>query len=431
LMLKLYSLKVREVLIPKAGPQRVFGLATLINTTGLGLVVTAMTLYFTRVAHLSTEQLGVGMTLAAIVGILGGIPIGRLADRRGPREVARTTLLVQGGVTFCYVFVHGFVPFLIVASLEMLCINAYVAADGALMRRISDGDASLPNIMQAIGNLGVSVGAIGCAIAVTIGTTLAYRWLIIVNALTFVGTWALFRRLPRYDPLPKPTGQGGRRIALADKPFVVYAALAGLMSMQYWVIARPLPLWVADRTDAPRWIIPALLILSTIVVVLFQVRAGRNVDTVARGGTALRRSGVIFLVSCSLIGLAAGIPEWITIVLLVGAVTIHTIGELYYSAGSFIVSFGLAPEHAQGEYQGLAGIGLFVGGASSSVLMIGVVLSLGRIGWVGLGGLFLLLGLAAPVVVRWGERTRPAVAHTEMPESAAGATELTALRENL
>jgi MFS family permease len=431
-MLKFHSLKLREALIPKPGPQRVFGLATLINTTGLGLVVTAMTLYFTRVAHLSTEQLGVGMTLAAIVGILGGIPIGHLADRRGPREVVRMTLLIQGGVTFCYIFVHGFVPFLIVASLEMLCINAYVAADGVLMRRIGgDGDASVPNIMQAIGNLGVSVGAVGCGIAVTIDTALAYRWLIIINALTFVGAWAVLWRLPHYDPLPKPEGQGGRWIALADKPFVVYAALAGLMSMQYWVIVRPLPLWVADHTDAPRWIIPALLILSTVVVILFQVHVGRKVDTIRRGGAALRRSGVIFLVSCSIIGLAAGIPEWITILLLIGAVTIHTIGELYYSAGSFVVSFGLPPEHAQGEYQGLAGIGLFVGGASSSVLMIGLVLSLGRIGWVGLGGLFFLLGLAAPAVVRWGERTRPAVANPETPGNAIVASELTTLRENL
>ncbi len=431
LMLKFDSLKMREALIPKPGPQRVFGLATLINTTGLGLVVTAMTLYFTRVAHLSTEQLGIGMTLAAIVGILGGIPIGRLADRRGPGEVARLTLLIQGGVTFCYIFVHGFVPFLIVASLEMLCINSYVAADGALMRRISDGDASVPNIMQAIGNLGVSVGAVGCGIAVAIGTGLAYRSLIIINALTFVGAWAVLLRLPHYDPLPKPEGHGGRRIALADKPFVVYAVLAGLMSMQYWVIVRPLPLWVADHTDAPRWIIPALLILSTIVVILGQVRVGRNVDTIRRGGAALRRSGIIFLVSCAIIGLATGIPEWITILLLVGAVIIHTIGELYYSAGSFVVGFGLAPEHAQGEYQGLAGIGLFIGGASSSVLMIGVVLSLGRIGWIGLGALFLLLGLAAPAVVRWGERTRPVAANPDVPENAIVASELTTLRENL
>jgi hypothetical protein len=418
-MLKLQSLRVHEALIPNRGPQRIFGLAMLINTFGLGLVITAMTLFYTRVVHLSTEQVGVGMTVAAIIGILAGIPVGHLADRRGPREVARTTLLVQGGVTFCYVFIHGFVAFLIVASLEMLCINAYVAVDGVLMRRVSAGDASVPNVIEAIGNLGASMGALGCGVAVAIGTAQAYRSLVIANALTFVGAWAVLGRLPHYDPLPKQKGQDGRWIALADKPFVVYAALAGLMSMQYWVIARPLPLWVADHTSDPRWIVPALLIMNTVLVILFQVRFGRNVDTIRRGGTALRRAGVMFLLSCSVIGLAAGISEWISVLLLIGAVGIHTMGEIHFGAGSFAVGYNMPPEHAQGQYQGLAGIGMFVGGATSSVLMIGLVLSLGRIGWIGLGVLFALLGLAAPAVTRWGERTRPAVADPETPEKAA------------
>lgn len=418
-MVKLQSLRMREALIPSRGPQRIFGLATLINTFGLGLVITAMTLFYTRVVHLSTEQVGIGMTVAAIVGILAGIPVGQLTDRRGPREVARVTLLVQGGVTFCYIFIHGFVAFLVVASLEMLCINAYVPADRVLMRRIGgDADASVPNVIEAIGNLGISVGALGCGAAVAIGTAQAYRLLVIVNALTFVAAWAILGRLPRYDPVPRQKGQGGRWIALADKPFLVYTAIAGLMSMQYWVIARPLPLWIADHTNDPRWIIPALLLINTALIILFQVRVGRKVDTIRRGGGALRRSGVLFLISCSVIGLAAGIPEWISLLLLIGAVAIHTIGELYFTAGSFAISYGMAPEHAQGQYQGLAGIGMFVGGAASSVLMIGLVLSLGRIGWIGLGVLFALLGLAAPAVARWGERTRPAVPDPETSQQA-------------
>jgi hypothetical protein len=421
-MLKFQSLRVHEALIPNRGPQRIFGLAMLINTFGLGLVITAMTLFYTRVAHLSTEQVGIGLTLAAIVGILAGIPVGHLADRCGPREVARTTLLLQGGVTFCYIFVHGFVAFLIVASLEMLCINAYVAVDGALIRRISAGDASVPNVIEAIGNLGASMGALGCGVAVAIGTTQAYRSLVIANALTFVGAWAVLGRLPHYDPLPKQQGQGGRWIVLADKPFVVYAALAGLMSMQYWVIARPLPLWVADHTSDPRWIVPALLIMNTVLVIALQVRIGRNVDTIRRGGVALRRAGVMFLFSCSVIGLAAGIPEWISVLLLIGAAVIHTIGEVYFGAGSFAVGYNMPPEHAQGQYQGLLGIGMFVGGATSSVLMIGLVLSVGRFGWVGLGVLFALLGLAAPAVARWGERTRPAVADPETSQQAVAAS---------
>jgi MFS family permease len=72
------------------------------------------------------------------------------------------------------------------------------------------------------------------------------------------------------------------------------------------------------------------------------------------------------------------------------------------------MDFGLAPEHAQGQYQGLAGLGTGIGQAASPVLLIGVVLSFGRLGFAVLGICFALLGLMAPALARWGERTRPA-----------------------
>jgi hypothetical protein len=337
----------------------------------------------------------------------------------GPREVARAVLPVQAVVTICYVFIHGFVPFVIVASLEIICLTAFLAVNRALMRRVGgDGNAALPNVMAAIGNLAISVGALVCGIAVAIGTAQAFRSLIIVNALTFVCAWAVLGRLPRYEPLPKPEGHNKPWIALTDGAFLTFVVLDAVMSMQFSVIMTPLPLWVVGYTQAPRWIVPVFLVINTALVVLLQVRVGRNVDTVQRGGAALRRSGVIFLVSCSMIGLAAGVPEWISLLCLISAVAIHTIGELYYTAASFAVSFGLAPASAQGQYQGLLGIGMSVGAAVSPVLMIGLVLSLGRVGWVGLGGLFALSGLAAPAVARWGARTRLAVADPKVPETA-------------
>lgn len=397
-------------LVPEPGPQRVYGLAMLVNTFGFGLIVTAMTLYFTRVVHLSTGQVGLGLTIAGLVGLLAGIPTGDFADRHGPREMVRGTLLVQFVVTFCYVFIHGFPAFVAVASMEMLGFGAYGAASGALLRRVGGENATAyRSVTRAIGNLGMSLGALGCAVAVQIGTPVAYRSLIVVNALTFLASWVILGRLPRYEPLPKP--ESGRRwVALADMPFVAYAALAGALSMQYWVISGPLPLWVVGHTNAPRWSVPLFLLVNTALVILFQVRVGRKVETVRQGGTGLLRAGVIFLFSCSAIGLATGIPGWAALLLIAAAVALHTFGELLFAAASFAIDFGLAPAHAQGQYQGLAGIGFGAGAAAAPVLMIGLALSLGRVGWTGLGVMFCLLGLLGPALARWGERTRPSSA---------------------
>jgi MFS family permease len=121
---------------------------------------------------------------------------------------------------------------------------------------------------------------------------------------------------------------------------------------------------------------------------------------------------VIFLVSCSAMGLATGVPAWAALLLLAAAVIVHTYGELWQSSAMFALDFGLAPPHAQGQYQGLVGMGNGAGQALSPFVLVGLVLSGGRLGFVLLGAWFALLGLAAPAVARSGERTRPVTLET-------------------
>ena len=72
---------MRFALLPEPGPQRVYGLATLVNTFGFGLVVTSLVLYFTRVVHLGSLQVGLGLTISGLIGLVAGVPVGALADR--------------------------------------------------------------------------------------------------------------------------------------------------------------------------------------------------------------------------------------------------------------------------------------------------------------------------------------------------------------
>ena len=165
------------------------------------------------------------------------------------------------------------------------------------------------------------------------------------------------------------------------------------------------------------------------MVVLFQVRVGKKVQTIGEGGAAFRRAGVIFLVSCTAIGLAAGLPAWAAVLLLAAAVIVHSYGELWQSSGMFALDFGLAPPHAQGQYQGLAGMGNFAGQALSPFILIGLVLTGGRLGFILLGAWFALLGLAAPAIARWGEQTRPAAPPPEVDAAAETAVEQAAVAD--
>ena len=144
-------------------------------------------------------------------------------------------------------------------------------------------------------------------------------------------------------------------------------------------------------------------------MIAFQVRVGRNVTTLRQGGAALRRAGLLFVVSCCSIGFTAGLPSWAALLLLAAAIAVLSAGELNHAAGTFTLDFGLAPAHAQGQYQGLAGLGLGAGGAAAPTLMIGLCLTFGT-GRLGRARRVLRRssGSPRPAIARRGERTRPA-----------------------
>jgi hypothetical protein len=367
-----------------------------------------MTLYAIRVVHLTAARTGLAMTIAGLVSLLTTMPIGRMADRHGPREVLRLALLTWAAASAGYVFLaHSFVSFLLVGIVEWLALTSTTTGTVALVRRVGGSDATtFRSQTTALLNLGMSLGIATAGVALELNTATAYRALILGNALSCLIGAAVLSRLPRYEPLP-----GAREespfTALRDRAFVAYTALSGALSMQYFVLILLLPAWVVFHTNAPRWTVSAFMIVNTVMVVLFQVRIGKRVQTLRQGGAAWRRAGAIFLVSCSAMGLAAGLPAWAAGLLLAAAVIVHTCGEMWQSSGMFALDFGLAPAHAQGQYQGLAGIGNFAGQALSPIILVGLVLSEGRLGFVLLGAWFALLGLAGPAVARWGERTRP------------------------
>lgn len=79
-----------------------------------------------------------------------------------------------------------------------------------------------------------------------------------------------------------------------------------------------LPLWITERTGAPERLVSALFILNTGAVTLFQVHTARSVTGLGTAARALRRSGVLMLLTCTVLALSAGTPPWAAITALVG-----------------------------------------------------------------------------------------------------------------
>ncbi|MFG1687177.1 hypothetical protein ACGFNP_43945 [Nonomuraea sp. NPDC049269] len=250
--------------------------------------------------------------------------------------------------------------------------------------------------------------------AVQVDTLMAYRLLVVGNAVAFAASAIILVRLPPVPP--GPVVRGPRWIALRDRPYLLLTGLDGIMAVQFKVLTVAIPLWLVGATAAPRWLVSGTMLISTVMVVALQVRASRGIDSPVAGGGAYRRAGVAFLISCSLVPLSAGLPGWAAAALLIAAVVIHTVGELWHSAAGFEVSFALAPAHATGQYLGVFGLGAGLAEGLGPALLIALCITWGAPGWYVVGGLFALTGLAAPLAVRWAERQR----HSRPPHATTG-----------
>ncbi len=176
-------------------------------------------------------------------------------------------------------------------------------------------------------------------------------------------------------------------------------ALTGLLSLHKPVLTVALPLWVAQRTDAPRTLVSVLLVVNTVLTVLLQVPLSRGADGLVGGVRTIRRSGVALALACVLLGLASGRSSgWAAGLLVAGAVVL-TVGELWQSAGGWGLSYDLAPTDRYGQYQGVYALGNGIRDTFGPATVTALALVVGLPGWLLLAAGFAVVGLAmAPLL---------------------------------
>ncbi len=180
--------------------------------------------------------------------------------------------------------------------------------------------------------------------------------------------------------------------------------LAGVLVVFESFLAVLMPVWISEHTDAPRWTVSLTFALSSVMVVLLQTRVARGVETPRDGALALRRSGPAVAVAVLIVYAASHVPGMAAMSLLLAGTAVLTLGEMVFAAGEYAVSFGLAPDHAQGEYQGVFGLGTGLGTAVAPPLLNALCLMAGPAGWLALCGLVIAAGTAVPPVVRRAEK---------------------------
>ncbi|MGI5429082.1 MFS transporter [Streptomyces sp. CA-179760] len=408
---------IRKVL-PWSRTVWVLSLSTLARSVGHGIVVTISVLYFTRSVGIEAGQVGLGLTLAAIAGMLASIPAGRLADVVGARGASVGYVLLQAVALWGYALVGGFGGFLLAASVVAVAESGSTAARGALVARAVPGTDRLRTraYLRSVTNVGFSVGTVAGGLALDAGSRTVYIAELLAGGAVFAVAGVTLLAIPELPPVAVDRGEP-RWAVLRDRPYVAVGLLNAVLITNSGILNVALPLWIAERTEAPTSVFAGLLLINTVLVVFGQVPVSRGAEDVRGGARAMRRSGLWLAGCCVLFAFAAGRPSWFAVGVLAAGVVVHTMGELLYSAGSWALSYELAPEHAHGQYQGLFGLTTQLGTAVTPAVTTLLIIGHGMAGWAVLAALLAAAGLAAPALARWAERTRPHPA-TPLPADA-------------
>ncbi|MFC8199295.1 MFS transporter [Streptomyces sp. NPDC057298] len=413
-------------LVPPAGPQRVLALAQLSNSVGDGAYYVTSALYFTHVVGLAPARVGLGLTIAWAVGSVVGVPLGRLADRRGPRGTAVLLALATSLAVASFLVVRGFVPFVLAACAYATAQSGLAAARQALLAGLVSRQerTGLLAHLQSTLNAGLAVGAGLGGLALHAGTQAAYLTVFALDAASFLLCAVVLLRLPAVEPAHTRAGvaqehvKGGTPGVLHDRPYAVVTLLNTVLLLRMPLLSLGIPLWIAERTEAPTWLVSALFVLNTGAVMLFQVRMARGVTGAASATRAVRRSGLVMLASCAVFALSAGVSPWVAVGLLTVGAVLQVVAEMQQSAGSWQLSFDLAPADRVGEYQGFFGTGVTVARTLGPLVLTALLVGWGTPGWLLLGGLMLAASYAMGPAVRWATAGGPVAPRVRQPVPA-------------
>jgi MFS family permease len=389
------------------------------ESVGQGVLVATVVFYMLRIVGLSAAEVGLGVTIGVIVGVAVSVPVGVLADRTNPLTAAVALTALRAGPVIGYTLVNSFSAYLLVAVLQAITFSGARVTGAAMIPTVFPVEACVRARAAArvTTNIGMTAGVGIGAAAVVLGSGPAYRVLYVAAGAALVLAAFLFRRLRRYQHTPESAGStpappraeraaAPRRVdVLRDRPYLAVTVITTLLATCDPLLVVGLPLWISEATDAPRWIYPVAIAVNTIGVAVLQLRLSRLGETTVGAGRALRAAGAALAVACLLWGTAGqATAAWVAAALVLGGTVAHLLGELTFSAGGWGVSYGLAPNNAHGQYQGVYETGIQLAAGIMPVVAGVFLISHGLVGWSIVGLVMLLAGLLAPVTVAWALR---------------------------
>ena len=86
---------------------------SVLSAFGEGAFLTGSAVFFTVIVGLSAQQVGLGLSIAALARFVMSVPLGRMADRVGAKRMWQVTSAVEAVLYAAWPFLVGFWQFVV------------------------------------------------------------------------------------------------------------------------------------------------------------------------------------------------------------------------------------------------------------------------------------------------------------------------------
>ncbi|WP_141879303.1 MFS transporter [Homoserinimonas aerilata] len=381
---------------------RILITAGFVLTLGRGVFLTLTVLYFTLIVGLGAFEVAIVLTVSSAFGAAASVVAGHLSDRYSSRILVVVFQILSAIALTSYVFAENFSTALLLACLYSVTSSAASAVRSAIIARAFEGEVRVNAraVLHTVTNVGIAIGSAAAGVALLFNTPFAFRATMVIAGVVILGSVLPLLRLPeRVNASAQPTtvtSDTGTTTAIApgrspyrDPRYLALTAFGTLFGLQFGLAEIGMPLWILHHTDAPISMVSLLLIVNTIMVIAFQIRASRGTNDVRHAGNIVAVAGLLMAGACGIYAASGYVSFWFAIVFLLIATLAHSLAEVLGTSGQWGLSFELADQRRAGAYQGVYGLSWPVS-AMLSPLIITAAVSNGVLGWAGLTALLLL-----------------------------------------
>ncbi|MEV4279184.1 MFS transporter [Actinoplanes xinjiangensis] len=383
---------------------------SLMFALGEGAFMTGSAVFFTQIVGLSAAQVGLGLTCAGIASFLAALPMGKLVDRFGPKRMWAVGATGQAAMFALWPFIGDFPGFVAMAvGMEVVGALGH-AAHGAYTIDVLPPEERVRSraYMYSALNLGYTLGSLAGGIALAFHSNTVLHAMPWFTALVFLANAAGVARLPRASHDNRTPAERRMRIPgpgpLRNPGWLLTTFFAGVFWTNQVLLNVVIPLWLVEKTDAPRVLLAFLFGTNTVMCIFLPMAAARGVDGLPTALRAIRISSAFFVISCLITLATHDTIGWITIALVwLGHITV-TGAELYLNAADWTFEAELMDPRQRGAYQGTANLSGTLGKVWAPAVYTYLAMNWGAAGWLVIAGIILVATVAIHPSTRMARR---------------------------